>query len=199
MKLLLADSDPARARWIEQQLLGGPADTIVRLAPGEELVEAFLRHAPDVLVVDMSRPDRDALESVRHVAARMAGPVVMFVDHDDAAFMEDAIAAGVSSYNVVGHAMPDVRPIVRAAVALFKRYQKLQVELDRAEEGLRRKALIDRAKAVLIRSRRMSEPDAYRWLQREAMRRGRRLVDVAAEVAGDAAPTAGTSGEGETP
>ncbi|MBE7210505.1 MAG: ANTAR domain-containing protein [Gluconacetobacter diazotrophicus] len=175
MKLLLADSDPARARWIGNELAGGPVREVVRADPGEALVDAFERHRPDVIVVDMARPDRDALDSVRHVAARLPGPVVMFVDQDDDAFMEEAIAAGVSSYNVVDRALPDVRPIVRTAVALFRRYRALQDELDR-------RLVVDRAKAALIRRRRISEPEAHRWLQREAMRRARRLADIAAEV-----------------
>lgn len=141
----------------------------------------------------MARPDRDALESVRHIAARLTGPIVMFVDHDDHAFMEEAIAAGVSSYNVVRHALPDIRPIVRSAVALFRRYQKLQDDLHRAEAGLRDRALVERAKTILIRSRRMSEPDAHRWLQRHAMSQGRRLADIAADLVAADAAAAGTA------
>ncbi len=132
MKLLLADTDPARARWIERELSGGLVREIVRLESGETLIDGFERHAPDVIVVDMARPDRDALDSVRYVAARLPGPVVMFVDHDDDAFMEEAIAAGVSSYTVLGQALPDIQPIMRAAVALFRRYRALQDELERS-------------------------------------------------------------------
>ena len=182
MKLLLADTDPARARWLEHELLGGQVQQVVRLGPGESLPAAVEACRPDVVIVDMARPDRDALESVRHVAARVPGPIVMFVDHDDHAFMEEAIAAGVSSYNVVGHALPDIRPIVRSAVALFRRYQKLQEELVRAETDIRERNAVERAKAVLIRTRRMTEPEAYRWLQRQAMSQARRLTDVAAEL-----------------
>jgi len=182
MKLLLADSDPARARWMEHELLGGAVTEVVRLTPGASLVDAVLAGAPDVVIVDMQRPDRDALEGIRHVAARLPRPIVMFVDEDDSGFMEEAIAAGVSSYNVVGHALPDVRPIVRSAVALFRRYQKLQDDLLQAETGLKERALVDRAKALLIRRRRMTEPEAYRWLQRQAMSRAERLVEVAAAL-----------------
>jgi response regulator NasT len=106
----------------------------------------------------------------------------MFVDADDPALMEAAIAAGVSSYNVVGAALPDVKPIVLTAVALFRRYQKIDQELAAAQASLAESAAIDKAKARLIRNRQLSEPEAYRLLRRRAMNEGRRIVDIAREI-----------------
>jgi response regulator NasT len=130
----------------------------------------------------MESPDRDTLDDIRHVTRDDPRPVVMFIDRDDPAFMEAAIEAGVSSYNVVVAALPDVKPIVAAAVALFRRYRRVEDELRRAETRLQERVVIDQAKAVLMRQRRMSEPEAYRWLRRRAMNRGRRVAEVAAEL-----------------
>ncbi len=127
-------------------------------------------------------PDRDALDDIRHIARHDPRPVVMFVDHDDAAFMEAAIAAGVSSYNVVGAALPDVKPIVQAAVAMFRRYRQVEMELRKAEASLNKRALIDRAKGLIMRQRNIGEPEAYRWLRRQAMDRGKKIAAIAAEV-----------------
>ena len=184
LRVLLADADPERAAAVEHSLLGDAAlpTVVVRLGANEALTEAVRNAAPDVVIVDMSRPDRDALDSVRAVAAQEPRPIVLFVDQDDPAFMEAAVAAGVSSYNVVGAALPDVKPIVRAAVAIFERHRQLEAELRRAEGSLAERRLIDRAKAALMKQRRMSEPEAYRWLQRRAMNAGRRLAEVAREL-----------------
>ncbi len=84
--------------------------------------------------------------------------------------MEAAIDAGISSYNVVGASLPAVKPIVAAAVALYRRHRADQTE----------RAAIDRAKSMLIRTRGLSEPDAHRWLRRRAMDRGKRIADIAA-------------------
>lgn len=187
MKVLLADADPERSAPIFAQLaaahLGAAGATeIARPRPGEALLDAVAREAPDVVLVDMGRPDRDALDSLRHLTRHDPRPVVMFVDEDDPAFMEAAIDAGVSSYNVVGAALPDVKPIIQAAVALFRRFQGVEAELRRAEASLAERAVVDRAKALLMRGRRMTEPDAYRWLRRQAMDQGRRIADVAAAL-----------------
>ncbi|MFO1072519.1 MAG: ANTAR domain-containing protein [Geminicoccaceae bacterium] len=184
MKVLLADADPQRVQLLETQLRDAGATQVVRPRAGESLLDAVARARPDVVIVDMARPDRDALDGIRHVTRDAPRPVVMFVDRDDPAFMEAAIEAGVSSYNVVGAALPDVKPIVAAAVALFRRHHRVALELRRAEASLRERQVVDRAKALLMRQRRLSEPEAYRWLQRRAMDSGRRLAEVAAELVG---------------
>ena len=191
VKVLLADDDADRAGAVARILAADPGLTVLRLDPAASLANALRALAPDVILVDMARPDRDALDGIRKVAALDTRPVVLFVDQDDPAFMEEAISAGVSSYNAIGTPPPDVKPILRAAVALFRRHQRARDELRQAETQLRERAVIDRAKALLIRHRRLSEPDAYRWLRRNAMSRGRRIVDIAGELIEDMEGNAG--------
>jgi two-component system, response regulator / RNA-binding antiterminator len=182
VKVLLADDDAERAGAVARVLAADPGLAVVRLTPGDLLAEAVASLAPDVVLVDMARPDRDALDGIRQVTALNVRPVVLFVDEDDPTFMEEAINAGVSSYNAIGMPPPDVKPILRAAVALFRRHQQAQDELRQAEVRLQERTVIDRAKAILIRQRRYSEPDAYKWLRRNAMSSARRIVDVAKEL-----------------
>ena len=182
MRILLADDEAERAGAVARVLAADSGLTVLRLKVGESLADAVAAMQPDVVLVDMARPDRDALDGIRQVTARHPRPVVLFVDEDDPAFMEEAIGAGVSSYNVLDIPPPDVKPILRSAAALFRRHQQAQAELKQAELRLRERAIIDRAKAVLIRQRRLSEPDAYKWLRRQAMSSGRRIVDIANEL-----------------
>lgn len=182
MKVLLVDTEPERARVLEAQLVAIGVTETVRPRPGETLPEAVAREAPDLVIVDMARPDRDTLDDIRRATSRDPRPVAMFVDVDDPGFMEAAIEAGVSSYTVVGAALPDVKPIVRAAVAIFRRYRQVEAELHRAQAGLRERQLVDEAKRHLMKQRRMSEPEAHRWLRRQAMERARRVADIAAEI-----------------
>jgi two-component system, response regulator / RNA-binding antiterminator len=182
LKVLLADADPERARIVEADLVTAGATSVVRLQGGEPLLDAVARESPDLVIVDMARPDRDSLDDIRHIARHDPRPIVMFVDHDDAAFMEAAIDAGVSSYNVVGAGLPEIKPIVQAAVAMFRRYRQVELELRAAEASLKERALIDQAKGLIMRRRNIGEPDAYRWLRRRAMDSGRKIAAIAAEV-----------------
>lgn len=185
MKVLLADQNPERSRALEARLAAVPGLALCRPDPAEPLAEAVARLSPEVVIVDIARPDRDGLEHIRRAYAEEPRPIVMFVDADDPGFMAQAIAAGVCSYNVVGAALPDVRPIVHAAVAIFQRFRGMEEELRRAERALAERAAIAAAKACLMRTRGIGEADAYRWLRRRAMDRGRRIGEVAAELLAD--------------
>ena len=185
VKLLLADDDEVRAQALVQILARDPGLEMIRLPAEFALADAVVCYTPDVVLVDMARPDRDALEGVRDLTARAPHPVVLFIDHDDPAFMEAAIAAGVSSYNVLGLTPPDVKPILRAAVALFRRHQQMREALDDSRRELTERAAIARAKTVLMRTRHLSEPQAHRWLQRQAMARGARIAEVAEAILHD--------------
>ena len=180
MKVLLADNDADRADLVAVALRDSAQ--VARIGPRESLLDAVRRAGADLVLVDMGRPDRDGLEALRALRAHAPLPVVLFVDDDDPAFMHDAIAAGVSSYNVVGASMPDVKVVIRVAVALFDRFRQIEAELRRAEEQLEERALITRAKSVLMRRHGLSEPDAYRRLRRRAMESQKRIVEVAVQI-----------------
>jgi response regulator NasT len=189
--VLLADCDAGRARVLELRLREITDAAIVRVSPGSSLLETVSAEAPDVIIVDMALPDRDALDDLRRVSADNPRPIVMFVDRDDRAFMEDAIAAGVSSYNVVNTAFPDVKPIVMAAVAIFRKHQQVEADLTKARATLSERENIDRAKTMLMRQRKLDEPQAYRWLRRKAMNESKKIAVVAAELLAAANEEAG--------
>jgi len=175
LTILLIDTDDTRAHALEEKLSQSGFARVVR-AQGPDLAAAVEQTAPDLVIVDMALPDRDTLEDIRAVA--VASPVVMFAGTDDPAFAQEAIAAGVCSYNLSGVALHDVRPIMASAIALFQRYRHVETELAAAKALLAERRLIERAKAILMKDRKMTEPEAYRWLQKKAMNESRKLAQV---------------------
>ncbi len=175
LTILLIDTDDDRAHALEEKLSESGFARVVR-AQGPDLAATVEQTKPDLVIVDMALPDRDALEDIRAVSA--ASPVVMFAGTDDPAFAQEAIAAGVCSYNLSGVALQDVRPVLASAIALFKRYRHVETELAAAKALLNERRLIERAKAILMKDRKMTEPEAYRWLQKKAMNESRKLAQV---------------------
>ncbi|HEY1863492.1 MAG TPA: ANTAR domain-containing protein [Roseiarcus sp.] len=182
LKILLVDSEPERARSLEETLAAAGFPEIMRAEAGFDLVETVRRLAPDLVVIDMALPDRDALEGVRTLSASAPKPIVMFSDKDDPAFVEEAIASGVCSYNLAGVSNRDMKAIVASAVALFKRYSRVETELAAATAQFKERQIIERAKAFLMATRKMNEPQACRWLRNKAMNENRRIAHVAAEL-----------------
>jgi response regulator NasT len=179
LKILLIDTDAARARALEEKLSESGFAEIQRAPEGFDLALIVERTKPDLIIIDMALPDRDALEDIRAVSA--AHPIVMFAGSDDTSFAEEAIAAGVCSYNLSGVALQDVKPIMASAIAMFRRYQRVEAELAAATAMLEERRHIERAKAILMQGRNMTEPEAYRWLQKKAMNENRKLAQIVAE------------------
>ena len=178
LRILLFDTDGERAHALEERL-SEPGYAQVFRAEAGNLAQAVEQSKPDLIIIDMSLPDRDALEDIRQVAA--ARPIVMFAGTDDPAFAQEAIAAGVCSYNLSGVALADVKPIMASAIGLFQRYRHVETELAAAKALLDERRQIERAKAILMKDRQMTEPEAYRWLQKKAMNESRKLVVIVAE------------------
>ena len=180
MKILIAGGVGSQAAALSAQLRAQDDDFIVTLVDdGEDLLDAVRRCAPDMVIVDMARPDRDGLDSVRTLNSQQMLPIVMFVDDDDPAFMEEAISAGVSSYHVHGAALPDIKPVLRTAMAFFKRTLEMSTRLAQAEEQIAARQKIDAAKRVLMAENGMSEPAAHRYLRRQAMDHQKKLHEMA--------------------
>lgn len=96
----------------------------------------------------------------------------------DDSLTPEAIAAGVCSYNLSGVALADLKPIMTSAIALFQRYRHVETELAAANALLDERRKLERAKAILMKDRRMTEPEAYRWLQKKAMNESRKLSQI---------------------
>ncbi len=183
MKILVADRDGNRAAALSAQLRAqDDAFAVILVEDSENLLDAVRRTSPDMVLVDMARPDRDGLDSVRVLSAANALPVVMFVDDDDPEFMEAAIAAGVTSYHLYDLALPAIKPVLRTAMAFFKRTRQMNARLAEAEEQIAARQTIEAAKRLLMTQDKMSEPAAHRFLQRRAMDQQKKMAEVAAAL-----------------
>jgi response regulator NasT len=198
LKILLIDTDAGRARALEAILCESGFAQVVRVPEGAGRIAAVEEIKPDLIIVDMALPDRDALEDLRLVSS--GHPIVMFAGSDDPAFAEEAIDAGVCSYNLSGVPLQDIKPIMASAIALFRRLRKVEGELAEAQAMLEERRLMERAKALLMQGRRMTEPEAYRWLQKTAMNQNRKLAEVVASfVTQHDAPADSHRGKGRQP
>lgn len=103
----------------------------------------------------------------------------MFVDSSDKASIEAAIDAGVSAYIVDGLRKERVRPILDMAISRFNAFSRMERELEEARSELHARKVIDRAKAILMKSRGLSEDAAYQLLRKTAMNQNRKISDIA--------------------
>ena len=146
------------------------------------LPEAMARLKPDVVVVKTDSAVRDVLEHIVMATRDARRPIVMFTEDNDRPTMRSALGAGVSAYVVKGLQPQRVQAVIDVAMERFASEQAWRDELSAAKGELADRKTIDRAKRLLVSKKGMSEPEAHRWLQDLAMKKGLRLRDAAERV-----------------
>lgn len=182
MRIVIVDDSGLRATVLEDGLREAGYDDIHLVPPRGAFVARIERMAPDVVLIDLGNPSRDTLEEMLTVSRALAKPIAMFVDQSDDTMIEAAIDAGISAYVVDGLRKERVKPIINLAVRRFNAFARMQTELNEARTELADRKIIDRAKAILIATRGLSEPDAYAALRKAAMNQNKKIVDVASAL-----------------
>ena len=182
LKIVIIDANPMRAAILEDGLREAGHTSISHISEMTDLLTRIYALDPDVIVIDLENPSRDVLEQMFQVSRAVRRPVAMFVDQSDAASIQAAVDAGVSTYVVDGMRKERIRPILDVTVSRFHAFARLQNELAAAKEALEERKLIERAKGILMKNRKLSEEDAYALLRKTAMNQKRKLAEIAASV-----------------
>jgi len=182
LRVLLFDEIPERSQTLRRTLARLGHEVVAVATDPRALHDTVARHAPDVVVIETESPSRDTLENLAHVSDRCPRPVVMFTQDGDRDVIRRATVAGVTAYVVDGLAPERVEPIVEAAIARFEAYQLVRDELLATRTQLADRKTIDRAKALLMREKGLSEDAAYHRLRKLAMDRNRTIAQVADDL-----------------
>jgi response regulator NasT len=182
MRVLIVDESEERATVLREGLVMAGHEVAASLASPIELLRAVEELRPDVIVIDTESPTRDVLEHVVVVSQSSPRPIVMFSTDGGGETIRDAVRAGVSAYVVDGLEAARVNTIVQVACARFEEFQRLKAELAEVNLKLSDRKLVERAKGLLMRSRGLSEENAYHALRKLAMSKKLRLGDIAQQV-----------------
>ena len=182
LKVMIVDEAVERAEVLQQALTRAGYEVIAYVPSTLDLHRQVSALQPDIVIIDMDSPDRDTLENLCVVNRDEPRTVVMFTHDGDGEKIRAATLAGVSAYVVDGMSGERIRPILDAAVARFEQFQALKREFDEIEEKLADRKVIERAKGILMKSRNLSEEDAYRALRKQAMESNARLSEVARQL-----------------
>ena len=182
LSVLLIDDNPARAEIVESGLRDAGYVLLDRLEGTYDLLARVETLKPDVIVVSIDSPSRDAIEDLRRTTEKQPRPIALFADRSDPATIAAAMEAGVSAYVVKGLAQDRVQSVVDVAVAHFNRYHTMREELDRARLSLVERKMVDRAKGLLMEQKGIGEEAAYKLLRKLAMDQNKRIGEVAQDI-----------------
>jgi response regulator NasT len=179
LRIMLVDDSESRSLELRLMLTKLGYDVVAEVFNARELYARVSECAPDVIVIDTESPSRDTLEHVALLSEKHPRPIVMFSADRTGESIRAATGAGVSAYIVDGLSAGRVEPIIAAAVARFEAFQAMRHELAQAQTRLSDRKLVERAKGVLMKARKLDEEQAYAALRRMAMERSITIGEVA--------------------
>jgi len=162
--------DEALIRLDLAEMLGEEGyDVVGQAGDGESAVALAEEHRPDLVVLDVKMPRLDGISAAQRIAEQRIAPVVILTAFSQRDLVERARDAGAMAYLVKPFNKDDLMPAIEMAVSRFSELQMLEAEVADLTERLETRKAVDRAKAVLQRQLELSEPEAFRWIQKTAM------------------------------
>jgi response regulator NasT len=164
-------------------------DVVGETGRGDEAVALVKELSPDIAILDIKMPGLDGLSAAREIAGERRAAVLILTAFSQRDLIEQARDAGAMAYLVKPFARHELVPAIELAVSRFAERKALEAEVATLTDRLETRKVVDRAKGLLMTRQQMTEPDAFRWIQRTAMDRRTTMKAVAeAVVDGLAAP-----------
>jgi len=184
--------DEALIRLDLKEMLEEPGqDTYVvvgEAADGEIAIQLAEQLRPDLVIMDIKMPVLDGISAAEQITARRLAPVVILTAFSQRELVQRASSAGAMAYLVKPFTKADLVPAIEIAVSRFAEVTALEKEIGSLRDRLEMRKLLDRAKGLLQAQRGMTEPEAFRWIQKTAMDRRMTMRTLAQEILGNPPP-----------
>ena len=181
-RVVLAE-DEALIRLDLKEMLEEEGFSVVGEAgDGEQAVALATELRPDLVVLDVKMPRLDGISAAEQIARARLAPVVILTAFSQRDLVERAREAGAMAYLVKPFQKKDLVPTIEMAPSRFAEIVALEQEVGGLQERLEARKTVERAKGVLMTEHGMTEPEAFRWIQRTAMDRRTTMKLVAETV-----------------
>jgi AmiR/NasT family two-component response regulator len=169
LRVVIAE-DQALIRMDLAEMLAEEGYHVVgQAADGEEAVALAEQHRPDLVVLDVKMPRLDGISAAQRIAEQRIAPVVILTAFGQRELVERARDAGAMAYVVKPFTKNDLVPAIEMAVSRYAEIALLESEVAELSDRLETRKAVDRAKGVLQQQLELSEPEAFRWIQKTAM------------------------------
>ncbi|MCF6178553.1 MAG: response regulator [Geopsychrobacter sp.] len=178
---LIADDEPLIRRQVAEALADYGFDRIIEAENGAQAVELAPHEKPLLIVLDVNMPVMDGVTAAENIRKSISAPIILLTGATDTETIERARDAGVSHYLLKPFNAIQMRATVELAIHQFIEVSNLQDENAKLKEALETRKRVDKAKGLLM-GKGMSEPEAYRKMQKIAMDKRKSLKEVAEAI-----------------
>ena len=182
IRIVLAEDEAIIRLDLRESLQEEGYEVVGDVGRGDKAVEMVEALRPDVAIFDIKMPGMSGLEAAKIVSDKKICPVVMLTAFSQREIIEQARDAGALAYLVKPFQKTDLVPAIELAIARFAELRSLSGEVAALGAQLETRKLIDRAKGVLIDKHRLSESDAFAFIQSMAMSQRMKMGDIAEQI-----------------
>ncbi|BBX38620.1 ANTAR domain-containing response regulator [Mycobacterium simiae] len=187
-RVLIAEDEALIRLDLAEMLREEGYDIVGEAGDGQEAVELAEQHKPDLVIMDVKMPRRDGIDAASEIASKRIAPIVVLTAFSQRDLVERARDAGAMAYLVKPFTISDLIPAIELAVSRFGEIRALEHEVATLADRLETRKIVERAKGLLQAKQGMTEPEAFKWIQRAAMDRRttmKRVAEVVLETLSD--------------
>jgi two-component system, response regulator PdtaR len=181
-RVLIAEDEALIRLDLKEMLEEEGYDVVGEADDGERAVALANQLRPDLVILDVKMPKLDGIAAAERIAGDRVAPVVILTAFSQRDLVERAREAGAMAYLVKPFQKKDLLPTIEMATSRFAEIVALEQEVSGLQERLEARKVIERAKGVLMTEHNMTEPEAFRWIQRTAMDRRTTMRTVSEAV-----------------
>lgn len=182
LRVLVAEDEALIRLDLVELLTGEGYEVVGEASDGEQALALARELVPDLVVMDVKMPKMDGITAAAAIAEERIAPVVMLTAFSQRELVERAREAGAMAYVVKPFDASDVIPAIEIAAARFAEIRAVEAEVADLEERFASRKAVDQAKGLLQEGLGLTEPEAFRWIQKTAMDMRKSMRDVAEGV-----------------
>jgi response regulator NasT len=186
-RVLIAEDEALIRLDLAEMLVEEGYDVVGEAGDGETAVRLAEELRPDLVIMDIKMPIMDGIAAAEKVASARIAPVVILTAFSQRDLVERARNAGAMAYLVKPFQKSDLVPAIEIALSRFAEVATLESEVATLTERLETRKAVERAKGSLMTQYNMTEPQAFKWIQRTAMDHRMTMREVADRIIAEAA------------
>ncbi len=179
LRVVVAEDEALIRLDLVEMLTEAGYEVVGQAGDGEAAISITEKEKPDLVVMDVKMPKLDGISAAERIANQRIAPVVILTAFSQKDLVERARDAGAMAYLTKPFTIEDLMPAIELAVSRFQEIKQLDAEVTDLQEQLKARKLIEKAKGILMKNLKISEPEAFKWMQKTAMDKRRSMTDVA--------------------
>ena len=181
-RVIVAEDEALIRMDIVETLRDNGFDVVGEAGDGERAVELATELRPDLVVMDVKMPKLDGISAAERLNKDNIAPVVLLTAFSQKELVERAAQAGALAYVVKPFTPNDLLPAVEIALSRYEQIQALENEISDMADRFETRKVVDIAKGILNEKMGLTEPEAFRWIQKASMDRRLTMKDVALTI-----------------